>query len=131
MIEGFYFPVCYLSLMSNDTWLPLDVIFLAKLSSTLLNRFCPFLNVIVSNFLAVVGQLFIITMSPPATRNKNKRNRPEEEVDAKSEILRYVNNPLYLRVFLSSFLHLVLFFFESFLIFSIINCLGGFTLLDK
>ena len=97
------------------------MIFLAKLTSTLLNPFCPSLNFVVSNFLTVVGQLFVITMSRPATRNKNKRNRPEEEVDAKSEILRYVNNPLYLRVFLSSFLHLVLFVSESFLIFPIIN----------
>ncbi|CAO2817970.1 unnamed protein product [Amaranthus hypochondriacus] len=31
-------------------------------------------------------------MSPPATRNKNKRNRPEEEVDAKSEILRRIHS---------------------------------------
>ncbi|KMT17619.1 hypothetical protein BVRB_2g035690 isoform A [Beta vulgaris subsp. vulgaris] len=31
-------------------------------------------------------------MSRPATRNKNKRNRPEDEVDAKSEILRRIHS---------------------------------------
>ncbi|KAL2896721.1 Ubiquitin carboxyl-terminal hydrolase 26 [Bienertia sinuspersici] len=30
-------------------------------------------------------------MSRPATRNKNKRNRPEDELDAKSEILRRIH----------------------------------------
>lgn len=38
----------------------------------------------------------VIAMSRPATRNKNKRNRPEDEIDAKSEILRCLANVLVL-----------------------------------
>ncbi|KAL2896625.1 Ubiquitin carboxyl-terminal hydrolase 26, partial [Bienertia sinuspersici] len=37
------------------------------------------------------SELLQHTMSRPATRNKNKRNRPEDELDAKSEILRRIH----------------------------------------